>query len=99
MMYKPPRMTNILQPANVSWFGALKKEYHTRWNKWLLEEERTYTRFGNAKSPGYAVCIRWLSEIWSNFNSAVITSSFNDLDESDDIDGFVNEDQLFNCNL
>jgi hypothetical protein len=26
----PPKMTNILQPADASSFGAIKKEYHRR---------------------------------------------------------------------
>ncbi|RNA04130.1 hypothetical protein BpHYR1_039126 [Brachionus plicatilis] len=49
----PPRMTNLLQPADVSWFASIKKQYHNKWNKWFLEDERSFTRFGNTKSPVY----------------------------------------------
>ena len=33
----PPRMTNLLQPADVCWFRPLKQSYHTLWNDWFLE--------------------------------------------------------------
>jgi hypothetical protein len=32
----PPRMTNLLQPAHVSWFRPLKQNYHRLWNDWFL---------------------------------------------------------------
>ena len=71
-----PRMTNLLQPADVGWFSIIKKHLHQRWNNWYLSEEHTFTRFGNIRSPGYALCIKWLSEIWINFPEAYIINSF-----------------------
>lgn len=53
----PPRMTNLLQPADVSWFAAIKSCFHQKWNSWYLNEEKTYTKAGNPRSPGYAKCI------------------------------------------
>ncbi|CAF1058245.1 unnamed protein product [Brachionus calyciflorus] len=44
--YIPPRMTNLLQPADVSWFGNLKREYNDKWNKWFIEEERSFSLCG-----------------------------------------------------
>ncbi|RNA33693.1 pogo transposable element with KRAB domain-like [Brachionus plicatilis] len=72
----PPRMTNLLQPADVCWFASIKKQYHNNWNKWFLEDERSFTRFGNTKSPGYVKTISWLSEIWKDFSSTLIIKSF-----------------------
>ena len=45
----PPRMTNLVQPADVSWFAKIKKELHGKWNHWYLFEDKTYTRFGNMR--------------------------------------------------
>ncbi|CAF0945799.1 unnamed protein product [Brachionus calyciflorus] len=75
-LFVPPRMTNLLQPADVCWFAVIKKMYHQRWNEWFINEPRTFTRFGNAKSPGYAKCIQWLSDIWKEFNPELISNSF-----------------------
>ncbi|CAF1075178.1 unnamed protein product [Brachionus calyciflorus] len=65
--YIPPRMTNLLQPADVCWFSKIKKAYCTKWSKWSRNSERTYTVHGNTRSPGYALAISWLSEIWHDF--------------------------------
>ncbi|RNA22105.1 pogo transposable element with KRAB domain-like [Brachionus plicatilis] len=72
----PPRLTGLLQPADVCWFSKIKSEYHERWNDWFMNEEKTYTRFGNTKSPGYVKCITWLSEILRNFDSDLLRASF-----------------------
>jgi hypothetical protein len=72
----PPRMTNLLQPADVSWFGSLKKKYHEMWNDWFINQEKTYTKYGNPKSPGYEKCINWISKIWHEFDSNIIVESF-----------------------
>ena len=72
----PPRLTNILQPADVCWFRGLKKSYTDRWNRWFLYEDTTYTVHGNARSPGYANVIKWLSEIWNTFPNYLLKNSF-----------------------
>lgn len=73
LIFIPPRMTNLLHPADVCWFGSIKK---ARWVYWFTYEERTYTGNQNARSAGYAVCIDWLSELWSQFSPALIKKSF-----------------------
>ncbi|RNA01384.1 pogo transposable element with KRAB domain isoform X2, partial [Brachionus plicatilis] len=60
----PPRMTNILQPADVSWFAKVKKADCAKWSQWSRNSPKTYTIHGNSKSPGYVLAIQWLSEIW-----------------------------------
>ncbi len=72
----PPRMTNLLQPADVSWFKPLKQKYHHLWNEWFLAGNHTFTRNDNARSPGYAQAIGWLSTIWEQFESHIIINSF-----------------------
>lgn len=72
----PPRMTNLLQPADVSWFKSIKNSYRQGCSSWFMYENRTYTVHGNAKSPGYEWCINKLSEIWRNFSVDQISNSF-----------------------
>ena len=71
-----PRLTNLLQPADVGWFSVLKNRLHEYWNRWYLSDEHEYTIHGNIRSPGYALCISWLSEIWRDFPENLIVDSF-----------------------
>jgi hypothetical protein len=41
----PPRMTNLLQPADVGWFANIKKELHHKWNEWY----KIFTRLEDFK--------------------------------------------------
>ena len=58
------------------WFSIIKQQLHERWNQLYLSEEHTFTLFGNVRSPGYFLCIKWLSEIWSAFPEYHIIKSF-----------------------
>jgi hypothetical protein len=72
----PPRLTGLLQPADVCWFASLKKTYHKLWTDWFINGVKTFTRFENVRSPGYSHCINWLSQMWSEFPSHLIINSF-----------------------
>jgi hypothetical protein len=72
----PPRFTNLLQPADVSWFASLKKRLHERWTNWYVNDEKSFTKQQNLRSPGYANIISWISYIWENFDSELIAKSF-----------------------
>jgi hypothetical protein len=39
----PPRLTGLLQPADVCWFASLKKTYHKLWTDWFLNGVKTFT--------------------------------------------------------
>ena len=54
VQFVPPRLTNLLQPADVSWFRSIKSEYHKRWTSWYTSDDHAFTKSGNMKSPGYA---------------------------------------------
>ncbi len=34
-----PRFTNLLQPADVSWFAKIKQQLHEKWNSWYVSED------------------------------------------------------------
>ncbi len=53
----PPRMTSLLQPADVGWFRSIKAQYHGKWQDWYLNEPKAFTKSHNMKSPGYAKVI------------------------------------------
>ena len=72
----PPRMTNLIQPADVGWFAKIKATYHKKWNHWFLFGDKTFTKHNNMRSPGYVKSIQLLSEIWSDFDPACIRDSF-----------------------
>ena len=60
--------TNLLQPADVSWMRPLKRAYHQKWQHWLINEEKSFTPAGNLRSPGYALVINWISQIWDQLS-------------------------------
>ncbi len=56
--YFPPRMTSLLQPADVGWFKSIKSQYQCKWQEWYLNEPKSFTKAHNMKSPGYSkVCL------------------------------------------
>ena len=69
-------MTNLLQPADVGWFAAIKKAYHEKWNEWSINTIKQRTLYNNTKSPGYALAIQWISDIWRDFDPSKIKNSF-----------------------
>ena len=54
LQFIPPRFTSLLQPADEARFSELKRAYHQKWTDWYLNDERTFTKSGNIRSPGYA---------------------------------------------
>ena len=59
LMIIPPRMTNLLQPADVCGFSEFKKAYHVKWVEWSLNSMKVKSIHNNFKSPDYAVAIEW----------------------------------------
>lgn len=47
-IYVPKRLTNLLQPADLSWMRQLKLSYQQRWNSWMQN--------GDKKSRVLATC-------------------------------------------
>jgi len=41
-----------------------------------VEGEKSFTRFGNMRSPGYALAIQWISEVWAQLDAELIKKSF-----------------------
>ena len=60
----PKRLTNLLQPADVSWMRVLKGAFRNKWQYWMINGEHAFTKARNMRSPGFALEIQWISEIW-----------------------------------
>ena len=69
-------MTNLLQPADVVWSSVIKQVYGDKWNDWFIFDEKRLTVHGNMVSPGYTQVIKWMSDIWEEFDSSMIEESF-----------------------
>ena len=76
LTFIPPRLTNLLQPADVCWFSTIKKLYKESRNNWFIYEEKSFTSHNNMRSPGYEKCLIWLVELWELFDSKLIKDSF-----------------------
>ncbi|CAF0993273.1 unnamed protein product [Brachionus calyciflorus] len=46
----PPRLTNLLQPADVCWFSKIKKLYCAKWNEWSINVEKNLTVYDAEES-------------------------------------------------
>ena len=51
----PPRLTNTLKPADVSWMKELKDNYRLLWNDWMKNSPKSLTASNNTRPPGYAL--------------------------------------------
>ena len=53
-----------------------KLQYYEKWQHWMLNEPKSFTPAGNLRSPGYGKAIKWISEIWTEFDSTILARSF-----------------------
>jgi hypothetical protein len=45
--FVPPRLTNLLQPADVCWFAPMKGDFHRIWTTWMNSpDNHSYTEAG-----------------------------------------------------
>ena len=82
-------MTNLLQPADVSWFSGVKKSFKKEWMHWYMHDDKDLTLKGNTKSPGYVKVCKWLAEIWDRTDNIMIKKSFKicGIHKHDKVDG------------
>ena len=65
-------MTNILQPADVGWMSVIKKNIVELWNDWYINDDKTFTKANNLRSPGYAKVIDWIALACSELDPEII---------------------------
>ena len=72
----PGGLTGKIQPADVSWNKPFKTAYKQRYNRWMIEGEKTYTKAGNVRAPSKLLCLQWVKESWDSITSDIIVKSF-----------------------
>jgi hypothetical protein len=51
LVYVPPRMTPLLQPADVCWLAVVKRAFSAKYQRWVAKRDFKETRYGNPCSP------------------------------------------------
>lgn len=91
----PGGLTSKIQPADVSWNKPFKAAYKEKYNKWMVEGEKTYTAAGNVRAPSKLLCLQWVKESWNSISTEIIKKSFRSCGISVSIDG--SEDTEIHC--
>lgn len=91
----PGGLTCKIQPADVSWNKPFKAAYKEKYNKWMVEGEKTYTKAGNVRAPSKLLCLQWVKESWDSVSSDIVKKSFRSCGISVSIDG--TEDSEIHC--
>ncbi|KAG7163555.1 Pogo transposable element-like 46 [Homarus americanus] len=57
-------LTSVLQPLDVSLNKPFKDNIRSEWNKWLVEEEKSFTKGGNMHAPPLDVLCEFVIKSW-----------------------------------
>ena len=63
----PGGLTDLVQPADVSW----NKPYKARYNQWMATGEKSYTPAGHIRAPSKLLSLQWGKESWGSVSSEV----------------------------
>lgn len=77
----PPGLTSVCQPADVSWFGPMKRRLRDEWVQFLMQQLRVYDgRATDApfqlQPPTRSDAIQWAFKAWATLGSKVVKSGF-----------------------
>ena len=76
LTFIPPRLTNLLEPADACWFSTIKKLNKKKLNNWFIYEDKSFASHNNISSQGYEKFLIWLVELWEFYHSKLIKDSF-----------------------
>lgn len=77
----PPGLTSVCQPADVAWFGPLKRRLREKWVQFLTDQLREHDRMTSGtpfklQAPTRTDAIQWACRSWNSLGSSVVKSGF-----------------------
>ena len=66
----------MLQPLDNHLNKPFKDAMRIKWEEWLLNGDREYTRTGKCKGASYEMVAQWVSEVWREMSRDIIKRSF-----------------------
>ena len=94
----PGGLTKKLQVLDISVNKSFKSRLRSRWENWLINGYKNYTKSGNLKRVSYEEITKWISEAWNEVPVSTITSGFKKTtikfygDDEEEIDQVSEED-------
>ena len=77
----------------MSWNKPFKAHYQQRYDEWIANGEKTYTKGGNERAPTKKQVCEWTLEAWRELTPELIKKSFRVCAVTLSVDG-VEDDQI-----
>lgn len=83
----PGGLTSLVQPLDVSINKPFKDSLRQRWNMWMLEGDKTFTKGGNMRQVSLPEMCQWILTAWNEIKPEIIVKSFKKCGISNALDG------------
>uniref|UniRef100_H3A0T2 HTH CENPB-type domain-containing protein n=1 Tax=Latimeria chalumnae TaxID=7897 RepID=H3A0T2_LATCH len=88
----PGGLTSVVQPLDVCLNKSFKGHVRAKWNKWMVDGEKTFTKSGNMRAAPLDVLCDLVIKSWDAINAETVIKSFKKCGISNSMDG--GEDDL-----
>lgn len=72
----PGGMTKLLQPLDITVNRSFKCKIRGKWEKWMTEELKEYTKNGRMKRASYTTVCEWIADSWKNISAKTVIKGF-----------------------